>query len=296
MPATLAVGTDNTAQLDGDIVARSRALALLAATATAATLAGAAPHSSAPSTTWNQVCPDASARLTEAPGWESAYAAFSNPAGTCTVIRNTSPAIFWISVQSPDTVVLVDGAVEGGDPTVRLLAQTGAVAAGKRSDTALQQPVLRNGDVVIQHRPGSPYWIQAADASTQVRTEFAITLSRFAYAGLSPGRWFTAWLTLDEHVQRCATAADTLRKDLIAEGQAVTYEAIFDQLETAGRTAAACKRVYDAAKPPDLNLPSLRTPQAQEARSTLRTSTSQADDVAKWIARGKIVLKATPWG
>ncbi|MET9568545.1 hypothetical protein ABZY34_05275 [Streptomyces virginiae] len=290
------------------IVARNRAVVLLAATAIAATLAGAAPHSSpVPSTTWEELCPDAKVRGTEAPGWETYFEAFTNRAGTCTVVQNTSPGVLLVSVQSPDSVIFLDGATQGGDPRGPLLTQAGAWAAGKRSDTATQQPVLSNGFAVIQHRPGSTlkWWTQVADQSTQVKAKFAVELSRFAVYRLPWTRWATALAQLDQHIQACAIEADALRDELLAKNQPAEFQDIFNQLP---QTAGACKPVYDAAVPPRVptnpdppRVPTnpdpprvpmnpLDTPQANNARQTLQRFNSEADNLARMLRLGRALI------
>ncbi|MGW0844202.1 hypothetical protein ACWD26_29505 [Streptomyces sp. NPDC002787] len=274
------------------IIARSRAVALLAATATAATLTGATAHSSAPSTTWDQACPNADPNLVvaEAPGWEGMYDAFGNRAGTCTIIRNTSPAILWISVQSPNWVAFLDG-TRGDDPRGSLAAAAGAQAAGRQADNLTQQPVLRDGYLVIHHSPSAPYWIQAADESSQVKAEFAIQLTQFAYDRLAEDERLGRGFRLHRNILECATAANDLRNDLLAEGQPVTFDGIFNQLQSAHQTASACEPVYEAAKPPKV-ANALDTPQASNARKALQKVNSWVDEWADLIKFGKDVVRA----
>jgi hypothetical protein len=276
------------------IIARSQAVALLVAMATAATLTGATAHSSAPSATWDQACPDADPNLVvaEAPGWEGDYDAFGNRYGTCTVIRNTSPAILWISVQSPNWVAFLDG-TKGDDPRGSLAAAAGAEAAGRQADNPTQQPVLRDGYLVIHHSPRAPYWIQAADEASQVKAEFAIQLTQFAYDRLEEDRRLGKGFRLHRNVLECATAANDLRNDLLAEGQPVTFDDIFNQLQSARQTAIACQPVYEAAKPPKVANP-LDTPQATNARKALQKASSWVDEWADLIKLGKDIVR-TIW-
>jgi hypothetical protein len=269
------------------IAAGKRAVALLAATATAATLAGVAPHTSAPSTTWQDICPDARVRVTEAPGWEGLFEAHSNPDKTCTVVQNTSTGVLRVAVQPPDSVVFLDGDTVGVDPREPVLAQVGAVAAGKRYDTDTQQPVLPNGYTVIQHRPGATWWTQVADQSTQVKVKYAVELTKLGLSRVPWTRWAGEVALLDAHIQRCAILADALHNQLLAEGRPATFEVVFEQLP---ETVKACKPVYDAAKPPRPPTNPLDTPQGRNSRRALQQFNSVADDLLELQRLGRALI------
>ncbi|CAL9621486.1 hypothetical protein [Streptomyces sp. enrichment culture] len=271
------------------ILTKVRAVALFAAIATAATLTSASPNSP-PTMTWDQICPDARVRLSEAPGWEGAYDAYSNPAATCTVIQNTSTAILWITVESPNKVVFLNGYRVNGDPRA-LPNEAGATAAGLRSSTPSQAPVLRQGFAVIVAPPKSNYWIRAVDMPTQVRAEMAIQLSRLTYAWLPPNfKQAAARAQIHQHVQACANAAVALQADLANQGRPTTLQELFNLLTQAPRTTTECKPVYDAAKPPKSPTNPLDTPQANSSRNVLQRLNSQLDDVMRLIQRGTVLL------
>ncbi|MCX4985978.1 hypothetical protein [Streptomyces sp. NBC_00572] len=270
------------------MVARGRPVALIAATAIALPLTGIPSHSTAPSDTWKQHCPQASVPLPEASGRENDYDAFSDPNGACTVIRNTSNAVFWVEVEEPNEVVFVNGTTVEGDYR-GLPEEAAAAAVGQRSNT--QVPVLSNGYAVIRHIKDYLYWIRAADLPSQVRARFAFEFTKNVSWWLPEIKRAAARAALHEHIQACARAASDLWASLEAQGRPTSLQQIFDHLGTAQLTAFECKPVYDAAKPPkDRATGPLDTPQSRISRTALQRANTLLDDFARMIRSGRIPL------